>query len=122
PLHNDVGDAAGPRGGRQQELALLEDAGPQLLHAHRVDQPLHAGAQLVVAVAVVVERRSTASSVGSSSSRGVNSSRACAGWGLAPSPPATNTRKPGSTEPSSRGRITATTPTSLNIAWPQSVA
>ena len=51
-----VGDAAGPRGGRQQQLALLEDAGAQLVDAHGVDQPLHAGPQLVVAVAVVVER------------------------------------------------------------------
>ena len=33
-----------------------------------------------------------------------------------------NTRKPGSTVPSGRGRDTATTPTSLNMAWPQSVA
>ena len=33
--------------------------------------------------------------VGSSSSRGVNSSRAWAGCGLAPRPPAKNTRKPG---------------------------
>ena len=33
-----------------------------------------------------------------------------------------NTRKPGSTVPSGRGRLTAITPTSLNIAWPQSVA
>ena len=60
--------------------------------------------------------------VGSSSSRGVNSSRAWAGCGLAPRPPAMNTRKPGSTVPSGRGRETATTPTSLNMAWPQSVA
>ena len=35
--------------------------------------------------------------VGSRSSRDVNSSSACAGCGLAPSPPAMNTRKPGST-------------------------
>ena len=63
-----------------------------------------------------------ASMVGSSSSRGVKSSRACAGCGLAPRPPAKNTRKPGSTVPSSRGRPTPITPTSLNIAWPQSVA
>ena len=33
-----------------------------------------------------------------------------------------NTRKPGSRVPSGRGRETATTPTSLNMAWPQSVA
>ena len=53
---------------------------------------------------------------------GVNSSRAWAACGLAPRPPATNTRKPGSTVPSSRGRATAMTPTSLNMACPQSVA
>ncbi len=54
-LLDGVGDAAGvgARGG--EELALLEDALAQLLHAHRVDQPLHARPQLVVAVAVVVE-------------------------------------------------------------------
>ncbi|GIU89502.1 MAG: hypothetical protein KatS3mg010_0601 [Acidimicrobiia bacterium] len=33
-----------------------------------------------------------------------------------------NTRKPDSSVPSGRVRVTATTPTSLNIAWPQSVA
>ncbi len=60
--------------------------------------------------------------VGSSSSRGVNSSRASAGCGLAPRPPATNTRKPASTVPSSSVRVVPTTPTSLNMAWPQSVA
>ena len=60
--------------------------------------------------------------VASRSSREVNSSRAWAGCGLAPSPPATKTRKPGSTVPSGRGRLTAITPTSLNMAWPQSVA
>ncbi len=60
--------------------------------------------------------------VASRSSRGVNSSSAIAGCGLAPRPPAMNTRKPASTVPSGRGRFTATTPTSLNIAWPQSVA
>ena len=38
-----------------EELALLEDAGLQLVPAHRVDEPLHAGPQLVVAVAVVRE-------------------------------------------------------------------
>ena len=58
----------------------------------------------------------------SRSSLEVNSSRASAGCGLAPRPPATNTRKPASTVPSSRVRFTATTPTSLNMAWPQSVA
>ena len=57
----------------------------------------------------------------SSCSRGVNSSRAWAGWGLAPRPPATKTRKPASVLPSGNGRETATTPTSLNMAWPQSV-
>ena len=46
----------GQRGRRAEELALLEDALAQLVDAHRVDEPLHAGAQLVVAVAVVVER------------------------------------------------------------------
>src|SRR5919199_1658549 len=60
--------------------------------------------------------------VGSRSSRDVNSSRAWAARGLAPSPPAKNTRKPGSTVPSSLARLTAMIPTSLNIAWPQSVA
>ena len=39
-----------------EELALLDDALAQLVDAHRVDEPLHAGPQLVVAVAVVVER------------------------------------------------------------------
>ena len=66
--------------------------------------------------------RRHASRVASSSSRDVNSSSAWAGWGLAPRPPATKTRNPGSTEPSSLGRLTAMTPTSLNMAWPQSVA
>ena len=60
--------------------------------------------------------------VASRSSRGVNSSSARAGWGVAPSPPAMKTRKPASVVPSGRARVTATTPTSLNIACPQSVA
>ena len=38
-----------------EELALLEDAGLELVPAHRVDEPLHAGSELVVAVAVVRE-------------------------------------------------------------------
>ena len=40
---------------RDEELALLEDAGLELVPAHRVDEPLHAGPELVVAVAVVGE-------------------------------------------------------------------
>ena len=47
--------------------------------------------------------RRIASIVASRSSRGVNSSRASAGCGLAPRPPATNTRKPASRVPSSSG-------------------
>ena len=43
--------------------------------------------------------------VGRRSSREVNSSSACAGCGLAPSPPAMNTLNPGSTVPSGRGRL-----------------
>ena len=66
--------------------------------------------------------RTHASMVGRSSSRGVNSSSASAGCGLAPRPPATNTRKPASVSPVGSWRVTATTPTSLNMAWPQSVA
>ena len=66
--------------------------------------------------------RRIASIVGSRSSRDVNSSSACAGCGFAPSPPAKKTRNPGSTLPSGQGRLTAITPTSLNMAWPQSVA
>ena len=66
--------------------------------------------------------RSTDSMVGSRSSLAVNGSRASAGCGLAPRPPAMNTRKPCSIEPSSRVRVAATTPTSLNMAWPQSVS
>jgi hypothetical protein len=54
-LADRVGDAAGVAGGGGQELALLEHALPQLVDAHGVDQPLHPGPQLVVAVAVVVE-------------------------------------------------------------------
>ena len=52
------GDAARVGGRRGQELALLDDPLAQLVDAHRVDEPLHAGAQLVVAVAVVVRTRS----------------------------------------------------------------
>ena len=53
-LLDDGGDAARVRGRRGQELALLEDALAQLVDAHGVDEPLQAGPQLVVAVAVVV--------------------------------------------------------------------
>ena len=53
------GRSAGCRSGygrrRDEEAALLEDALAQLVDAHRVDEPLHAGPELVVAVAVVVE-------------------------------------------------------------------
>ncbi len=52
-LHHG-GDAAGVGGRRGEELALLEDPLAQLVDPHGVDEPLHAGAQLVVAVAVVV--------------------------------------------------------------------
>ncbi len=48
-------DAARPAARGAQELALLDDALAQLVDAHGVDEPLHAGADLVVAVAVVVE-------------------------------------------------------------------
>ena len=50
-----LGDPARPVARRAQELALLDDPLAQLLDAHGVDEPLHAGADLVVAVAVVVE-------------------------------------------------------------------
>ena len=56
PAGDGGGDPARPGGGGGQELALLEDAAADLVDAERVDQPLHAGPQLVVAVAVVVER------------------------------------------------------------------
>ena len=52
-LLDDVRDAAGVRGGRGQEPALLEDALAQLVDPHGVDEPLQPGAELVVAVAVV---------------------------------------------------------------------
>ena len=71
---------------------------------------------------VALKTLTTDSIVGMSSSRGVKSSRARAGKGLAPRPPATNTRNPASVDPSSRVRVVATTPTSLNMAWPQSVS
>ena len=54
-LRDVVGDAAGPGGGGQQEAPLLDDPAPQLVDAQGVDQPLHAGPELVVAVAEVVE-------------------------------------------------------------------
>ena len=66
--------------------------------------------------------RRAASIVGMRSSREVKSSNANAGCGVAPKPPAMKMRKPCSTEPSSLVRVVATTPTSLNIACPQSVA
>ena len=50
---DDLGDPARVRGRRREELALLEDALAQLVDAHRVDEPLQPGAELVVAVAVV---------------------------------------------------------------------
>ena len=62
------------------------------------------------------------SRVAISSSREVNSSRARAGCGLAPRPPAMNTRNPASRVPSATVRVAAITPMSLNIAWPQSVS
>src|SRR5437667_108695 len=43
-----LGDAARPRDRRPQELALLDDALAQLVDAHGVEQPLHAGPELVV--------------------------------------------------------------------------
>ena len=69
-LLHDLGDAAGPGRRGEQELALLDDALAQLVDAHRVDEPLQAGPQLVVAVAVWSNTRRIASSVGSRSSRG----------------------------------------------------
>ena len=48
-------DAAGPRRRPEQQAPLLQHAGLDVVPAERVDQPLHARPQLVVAVAVVVE-------------------------------------------------------------------
>ncbi len=53
-LLHDRGDPARVGRRRGEELPLLDDPLAQLVDPHRVDQPLHAGAQLVVAVAVVV--------------------------------------------------------------------
>ena len=52
---HQIGDAAGPARRGHEELALPEDAALKLLEAQLLNQPLHAGPQLVVAVAVVVE-------------------------------------------------------------------
>ena len=52
---NQIGDAAGPAGGGQQKLALSEDAALELFEAQLLHQPLHAGPELVVPIAVVVE-------------------------------------------------------------------
>ena len=49
------GDATGPGGAGHQELARREHASLHLLEAELVDDPLHAGAQLVVAVAGLLE-------------------------------------------------------------------
>ena len=121
-LLHDLGNTAGPRRRCEQEAALLQDARLQLVPAHGVDEPLHAGAELVVAVAVVredpqdrFERRQQLFARRELFER----ERGC---GLAPRPPATNTRKPPSSSPFSARRALATTPTSLNIAWPQSVS
>ena len=52
----------------------------------------------------------------------MKSSRASAGKGVVPSPPAMYTLKPCSTLPSSNVRVVAITPASLNMACPQSVS
>src|SRR5947208_745933 len=54
-LLHDLGDAARPTVGGDQEAALLEHPLAQLVDAHGVDEPLHAGSQLVVTVSIVVE-------------------------------------------------------------------
>ena len=55
-LLDGLGDAAGPgRGGERGSLRSLRMRALQLVPAHRVDEPLHAGPELVVAVAVVGE-------------------------------------------------------------------
>ena len=53
-LHQ-VGNASGPTGRCQQELAFPEDAALELLETQLLHQPLHTGPELVVPVAVVVE-------------------------------------------------------------------
>ena len=118
-----LGDAARPVARGAQELALLDDALAQLVDAHRVDEPLHAGADLVVAVAVVVER---------AQARFDRRQQVFAGGELlerlrrvrvgAETAGDEHLEAGLRSVPSASVRVVATTPTSLNIAWPQSVA
>ncbi len=118
-----LGDAAGPRRRRRQQRAA-----PSGRAAWTSSQPsvstthFMRARSLLSRLPVWSNTRRTASIVGRRSSLEVKSSSASAGCGLAPRPPATNTRKPASTVPSSSVRVVAMTPTSLNMAWPQSVA
>ena len=121
-LRDDGGDAPGPSARGHEQLALLQDPPAQLVDAHGVDQPLHPGPQLVVPVAVVVEGpqdgldRGEQLLAGGELLEGLGRMRVGArGRRL---------RRPGSRAhgPAVRqGRATATMPTSLNMAWPQSV-
>ena len=54
-LLDDLGDAAGPRRRGRQRVTHLQHATAQLVDAQLVDDPLQAGAQLVVAIARLVE-------------------------------------------------------------------
>ena len=122
PCCDDLGDAAGPRRRGRQRVAHLEHAAAHLVDAELCRRPTSSGpAACCRGCRSGRTRAARASIVGSRSSRAVKSSSASAGCGLAPRPPAMYTRKPGSTAPSSSVRVVAITPTSLNIAWPQSV-
>src|SRR5690606_38530417 len=117
-----LGDAARPRRRGEQQAPLLEDALPHLVPALVGDEPLHAGPELVVPVAVVVEDPQDRLERGEELLAGRELLERLGGVGVGARPPATKTRNPASTVPSSRVRVVATTPASLNIAWPQSVS
>ena len=106
-----------------QELALLEDALAQLVDAHRVDEPLHAGADLVVAVAVVVERAQARLDRRQQVLAGGELLERLRGVRVGAEAAGDEHLEAGFRRAvGERAWLTATTPTSLNIAWPQSVA
>ena len=122
-LLDDGGDAARPGARGQQQLALAEDPAAQLVDADLVDHPLQAGPELVVPVAEVVEGAQDGLDggqqllAGRELLEGLGRVRVGAQAAGHEHPEARlDRRRPGS------GRATATTPTSLNMAWPQSVA
>ncbi len=122
-LLHDLGDATGPARAGQQELAGVQHPAAHLVDAQLVDDPLEAGPQLVVAVAGLLEDPQHRLDGGQELLLGGELLEDERRVRVGPEPA-------GDEHPEALldGAVVvacvtaATTPTSLNMAWPQSVS